>query len=227
MPAAAARPAASSSAATRTQVWGRGRRAARQAPGHAPDGAARQGGLPPLCRGGERDRRASSISASCSTGRASGSWSWPRRPAAWRSRRSAPTRPETLIRISVDPAVGMQPFQAREIAFGLGLEAEPGGQGGGDHARLLPRLPRARRDDGGDQPAGDSPPTAAAGARRQDELRRQRALPPPAHRRAARQVAGGPARDPRRPTAASAMSGSTATSAASSTAPASPWRPWT
>jgi malate-CoA ligase subunit beta len=33
------------------------------------------------------------------------------------------TRPETLIRISVDPAVGMQPFHAREIAFGLGLDA--------------------------------------------------------------------------------------------------------
>jgi Succinyl-CoA synthetase, beta subunit len=32
------------------------------------------------------------------------------------------TRPETLIRISVDPAVGMQPFHAREIAFGLGLD---------------------------------------------------------------------------------------------------------
>jgi succinyl-CoA synthetase beta subunit len=32
-------------------------------------------------------------------------------------------RPETLIRVSVDPAVGMQPFQAREIAFALGFEA--------------------------------------------------------------------------------------------------------
>jgi succinyl-CoA synthetase beta subunit len=32
-------------------------------------------------------------------------------------------RPETLIRLSVDPAVGMQPFQAREIAFELGFEA--------------------------------------------------------------------------------------------------------
>jgi succinyl-CoA synthetase beta subunit len=31
-------------------------------------------------------------------------------------------RPETLIRLSVDPAVGMQPFQAREIAFDLGFE---------------------------------------------------------------------------------------------------------
>jgi malate-CoA ligase subunit beta len=33
-------------------------------------------------------------------------------------------RPETLIRLSVDPAVGMQPFQAREIAFELGFEAK-------------------------------------------------------------------------------------------------------
>jgi succinyl-CoA synthetase beta subunit len=33
-------------------------------------------------------------------------------------------RPETLIRLSVDPAVGMQPFQARELAFDLGFEAK-------------------------------------------------------------------------------------------------------
>jgi len=31
-------------------------------------------------------------------------------------------RPETLMRLSVDPAVGMQPFQARELAFALGFE---------------------------------------------------------------------------------------------------------
>ena len=31
-------------------------------------------------------------------------------------------KPETLIRASVEPAVGMQAFQAREIAFALGLE---------------------------------------------------------------------------------------------------------
>jgi malate-CoA ligase subunit beta len=31
--------------------------------------------------------------------------------------------PESLIRVSVDPAVGMQPFHAREIAFGLELDA--------------------------------------------------------------------------------------------------------
>jgi malate-CoA ligase subunit beta len=32
-------------------------------------------------------------------------------------------RPDSLIRLSLDPAVGMQPFHAREIAFALGFEA--------------------------------------------------------------------------------------------------------
>lgn len=32
-------------------------------------------------------------------------------------------KPESVIRLSVEPAVGMQPFQAREIAFGLGVDA--------------------------------------------------------------------------------------------------------
>ncbi|MDZ7735761.1 MAG: malate--CoA ligase subunit beta [Gammaproteobacteria bacterium] len=31
-------------------------------------------------------------------------------------------KPESIIRVSVEPAVGMQPYQARKIAFGLGLE---------------------------------------------------------------------------------------------------------
>jgi malate-CoA ligase subunit beta len=33
----------------------------------------------------------------------------------------AHSQPDSLIQIEVEPAVGMQPFQAREIAFGLGL----------------------------------------------------------------------------------------------------------
>ena len=32
-------------------------------------------------------------------------------------------KPDTLIRVAVEPAVGMQAFQARELAFALGLEA--------------------------------------------------------------------------------------------------------
>jgi len=31
-------------------------------------------------------------------------------------------QPDSVIRVSVEPAVGMQPFQAREVAFGLGLD---------------------------------------------------------------------------------------------------------
>lgn len=34
------------------------------------------------------------------------------------------SRPDTLIKVEVDPAVGMQGFQAREVAFGLGIEPE-------------------------------------------------------------------------------------------------------
>ncbi len=34
----------------------------------------------------------------------------------------ATTKPESIIKTAVEPAVGMQPFQAREIAFGLGLD---------------------------------------------------------------------------------------------------------
>jgi len=33
-------------------------------------------------------------------------------------------KPETIIRVRVDPAVGMQQFQAREVAFSLGVEPE-------------------------------------------------------------------------------------------------------
>ncbi len=36
--------------------------------------------------------------------------------------------PDAIIRISVEPAVGIQKFQAREIAFALGLEAKQVGQ---------------------------------------------------------------------------------------------------
>jgi malate-CoA ligase subunit beta len=34
------------------------------------------------------------------------------------------SRPDTLIKVQVDPAVGMQGFQAREVAFGLGIEPD-------------------------------------------------------------------------------------------------------
>ncbi|HUJ38422.1 MAG TPA: malate--CoA ligase subunit beta [Hyphomicrobium sp.] len=34
------------------------------------------------------------------------------------------TQPDTIIRVVVDPAVGMQQFQAREVAYGLGVDPE-------------------------------------------------------------------------------------------------------
>ena len=62
------------------------------------------------------------------------------------------------------------------------LRAGPGaGAGeprGDDAARRLPRLPRPRRDHGGDQPAGRDQGRRGAGARLQDDLRRQRPVPP-------------------------------------------------
>ncbi len=36
----------------------------------------------------------------------------------------AATEPEKILRETIDPAVGMRPFQARDLAFGLGLPAE-------------------------------------------------------------------------------------------------------
>ena len=70
--------------------------------------------------------------------------------------------------------------------------------GGHDHPRLLQSLRGARRDHGRDQSAGRHRGQPSHRARRQDDLRRQRPVPPAAYRGAARQVAGGCARDPRR-----------------------------
>ena len=39
----------------------------------------------------------------------------------------AADKPDSIIRSVIEPAVGIQAFQAREIAFGLGVEAGPGG----------------------------------------------------------------------------------------------------
>ena len=52
--------------------------------------------------------------------------------------------PESIVRSVVDPAVGMQAFQAREIAFSLGLDPSLIAQADGGY----------RRQHGGNQPAG-------------------------------------------------------------------------
>ena len=80
---------------------------------------------------------------------------------------------------------------------------------------MLPRVPRSRRDHGGDQPARHHQGKAGLRARRQDVVRRERAVPPPAHRRAPRQEPGRPARDLRFRSRPRPTSASMATSAAS------------
>ena len=62
-------------------------------------------------------------------------------------------QPDTIIRVTVDPAVGMQQFQAREVAFGLGVDPDIVNKLVPHHHGLLPRVPRSRRHDGRDQPA--------------------------------------------------------------------------
>ena len=36
----------------------------------------------------------------------------------------AATNPEKIIKVWVDPAIGLQAYQARQLAFGLGLEKD-------------------------------------------------------------------------------------------------------
>ncbi len=54
----------------------------------------------------------------------------------------AENAPDTIIRLSIDPASGMRDFHAREIAFGLGLEPSQVGQA----TRILLGCYRAFRD---------------------------------------------------------------------------------
>ena len=102
--------------------------------------------------------------------------------------------PEKILREWTHPALGLADFQARRLAFGLGLSGESFKQGDRADPQPLPALPRQGLLAGRDQPAGRHQGRPRAGARRQAELRRQRALSPPGDRRAARHPRGGPAR---------------------------------
>ena len=48
------------------------------------------------------------------------SWLLPK--AAWKSEKVAAETPEKIFKVTVDPLVGLQPCQAREVAFQLGLK---------------------------------------------------------------------------------------------------------
>ena len=133
----------------------RGRGAARQEAGDAPDRSRRQARLAPLHRGGDRHRPRRSISASSWTAPPSASWSSPRRRAAWRSRRSRHKQPDTIIRVVGRPG-RRHAGRSRRARSPSGSASSPSSSAKlvRDHPRLLPRLPRSRRDHGRDQPAG-------------------------------------------------------------------------
>ena len=130
-------------------------------------------------------------------------------------------------RRSVEPAVGPHRVPGARDRLRAGARRGAGDPRGDDAAGLLPRLPRPRRHDGGDQPAGGHDRRPAAGARLQDDVRRQRAVPAAQRERAARLRRGGSARVAGGGVRASTTWRSTARSAASSTAPAWRWARWT
>ena len=94
--------------------------------------------------------------------------------------------PELILKETIEPGTGLPPFQARKLAFGIGIPAASverrgrGDDGAGQSLRRHGRL--ARRD----QSVHPHQGRQGLRARRQDQLRRQRALPPQGPDRAAR-----------------------------------------
>ena len=71
--------------------------------------------------------KAAPSSGSCtwespSTAPRAGMWSWPAGRAVWRSRRWRRETPEAILRETVHPGLGLLPYQANRLAFGLGFE---------------------------------------------------------------------------------------------------------
>ena len=135
--------------------------------------------------------------------------------------------PEKILKEAVDPVVGLAGYQARNLAYGLGLHGAAAKNAAeliqqvygafiATDASLLEINPLVVLKDG-----------QRAGARRQDDVRRQRALPPDRPGGAARLRRGGSRRRRRRSATTCRSSSWTAASAAWSTAPAWRWRRWT
>ena len=90
----------------------------------------------------------------------------------------AKTEPEAILQVIVEPAVGLQAFQARELAFQLGLNIRQVQRA----VTTIMNAYRAFRDldaiHARDQSAGRDQGRPRACARRKDVVRRQRAVPP-------------------------------------------------
>ena len=116
----AARAASSSSSRRRGASGGGGD--ARQDAGHDADRPGGQDGAAASTSRRLRHRRELYLGMLLDRDDRGESPSWPRPRAAWRSRRSPSKHPEKILRVAIDPAVGLAGFQARKLAFGLGLD---------------------------------------------------------------------------------------------------------
>ena len=114
---------------------------------------------------------------SCSTGPPRSWSSWHPRRAAWRLRKSPPRIPTAIFKAYIDPAVGFQPYQARKLAFALGLKPTQIN----DAVKFMTGLYKVfwKRTLPCWRSTRSSPPrTTSYCTRLQDQLRRQCDLPP-------------------------------------------------
>ena len=82
----------------------------------------------------------------------------------------AAEHPEKILKEFIDPSVGFQAFQARKLAFGLGLEGKVVNEAARLLSESLSRLRSHGRLTGRDQPFRHHDRRKGLGARRQDEL---------------------------------------------------------
>ena len=162
---------------------------------HAPDRPGRPPGAAAADRRDAADRDANCISASCSTactGKPVFMASADRRHGHRRSRRA--NARDDSERSRSNRASALQPFQARKLAFGIGIPAAS------VNAAVACMMALAKAYEAIDASLAEINPLhphqgrQGVRARRQDQLRRQRALPPQGSGRAARSERRGSAR---------------------------------
>ncbi len=102
--------------------------------------------------------------------------------------------PEKILRVDINPAAGLQPYQCRKLAFGLGFKGPQVGQFQTILMALYRIYLRARCLVARGQPAHRHQGGRPRGARRQDQHRRQRHVPAESIGGPARPIAGRPHR---------------------------------
>ena len=91
--------------------------------------------------------------------------------------------PEKVLKEPLHPLLGLQGYQARDLAYKLGFKDKMAGEAAKLMMNLAKVVPQDRRVAGGNQSAGRHEGWEAPGHRCQVQFRRQRALPPSRHQR--------------------------------------------